>query len=187
MRREYRFTGFGGQGVLTMGYIYGLAASVHEDYFTVQTQSYGPEARGGTSKSEVVIADREINHPTVSDTDVLLVMSQQAFDRYNSGVHESGIVLYDSSMVSVSEDKLESYKGRGITAVGAGATDLAETLGNKIIANIIMLGFLSGFDENISFESLKTAVLSVVPEKTRPLNEKALEEGRRLAGGGRNK
>ena len=182
MRREYRFSGFGGQGVLTVGKIFGQAAAVNGGYFCVQTQSYGPESRGGTSRSEVIVADREINNPIIINTHVLVVMSQQAFDKYHEAVHSGGLVLYDSTLVKPGRMQEEKAKSKKIRLVGVPASQTAQDEGALITANIVLLGALTGLEESVKMDDVKASVLANVPPKTRSLNEKVFEMGAGLVG-----
>lgn len=168
MRREVRFGGFGGQGIVTVGIILGRAASLHDDLDAVQTQSYGPEARGGASRSEVVISNSKIRYPKLQQPEVFVCMSQQALDKYIGDLQ--GFLIYDSSLVK----KLPE----GIRAYGLPATMLAKNkLGKTIVANIIMLGALVEISKVVSREAIKKAVLESVPKGTEELNTRALEIG----------
>ena len=172
MRKEIRLAGFGGQGVILSGLILAVAAGIHEDKEVAQTQSYGPESRGGACRAEVVISDEEIDYIKPMDPDVLVAMSQPALDRYLGEV-DSGraAVLVDSSLVSkVPEGVAHLYP--------IPVTDIAEfKLGRKVVANMVMLGALSAITGIVSREGLEAAVKSTVPGKTVDLNLKALEEG----------
>ncbi len=177
MRYEIRFAGFGGQGIVTMGIILGRAAAIYEGLNAVQTQSYGPEARGGASRSEVIISDSPIYYPKVRKPDIFVCMSVEAFKRYIKDLKEKGILIYDSSIIKddivkeiLSYDKYKVYK--------VPATKMAfDTFGKTIVANIIMLGALIKITGIVSYESLKKSVLDVVPKGTEEMNLKALEIG----------
>ena len=94
-RYEIRIAGFGGQGVVTVGKIVGVAAALHDKKNAVQTQSYGPESRGGACKSEVVLSDGEIHYPKVRTADVLVALSQPALDIYLKDLKPGGILIID--------------------------------------------------------------------------------------------
>ena len=172
MRKEIKIAGFGGQGVILSGLILAVAAGVHEDKEVAQTQSYGPESRGGACRAEVVISDEEIDYIKPLDADVLVAMSQPALDKYIGDVDRSrAAVVVDSSLVStVPDDVANLYR--------IPLTDIAELkLGKKIVANMVMLGALSAIADVVDYEALKQAVRSTVPPKTVELNLSALEEG----------
>jgi 2-oxoglutarate ferredoxin oxidoreductase subunit gamma len=168
MRKEIRICGFGGQGIILSGLILGKAASVYSDYYAVQTQSYGPEARGGASRSEIVVSDEPIGFPGVMEADVLVAMSQPAFDKYTDDLKPDAIVVVDPSMVIDTKD---------FDPIRIEFTALAEDLGRKIVANIIMLGSLTRIIRLIPEEAMEKAVLDSVPPRTIELNKKALQVG----------
>jgi len=172
VRREVRIAGFGGQGVILSGLILAVAAGIHEGKEVAQTQSYGPESRGGACRAEVVISDEEIDYIKPMDPDVLVAMSQPALDRYIGDIdRDRAAVLVDSSLVTrIPEGIAHLYR--------LGMTDIAEfRLGNKIVANMVMLGALSAVTGLVSFEALEEAVRGTVPKKTVELNLSALREG----------
>lgn len=176
MRREIRFSGFGGQGIVTAGIILARAAALYDDLNAVQTQSYGPEARGGASRSEVIISDSEIYYPKVLKPDIFVCMSIQALEKYIGDLR--GILIYDSSLIKKVPQEVEAYP--------IPATLLAKReIGRTIVANIIMLGALQAITQVVSREALKKAVLDSVPKGTEEMNIKALEigirEGERVA------
>jgi len=172
MRKEIRICGFGGQGIVLSGVILGKAASVYSEYHAVQTQSYGPEARGGASRSEIVISDAPVGFPGVMEADVLVAMSQPAFDKYTGDLKEDAVIIVDPSLVIDTE---------GFNTVGIEFTALADDLGRKIVANIIMLGSLVKLTGVVSEEALTKAVLETVPPKTIELNKEALQAGFKAA------
>jgi 2-oxoglutarate ferredoxin oxidoreductase subunit gamma len=172
MRREIKIAGFGGQGVILSGLILAVAAGVHEDKEVAQTQSYGPESRGGACRAEVVISDEEIDYIKPLDADVLVAMSQPALDRYIRDVDPNrAAVVVDSSLVSSIPDGIANLYSIPLT-------DIAELkLGKKIVANMVMLGAVAAISDVVSYDALKDAVRSTVPPKTVDLNLAALEEG----------
>ena len=171
MRVEIRFAGFGGQGIIKSGIIVAAAACIYSGKNAVQTQSYGPESRGGACKSEVVISGEEIDFPKVVEPDILVVMSQYAYNEYAENVKPGGIVLMDPDMIPHEKD-LKSVKVFRIPA-----TKIAEELGRKIVANIVILGALTAianiFDEN----AVKEAIKANIPKGTEELNLKAFVKG----------
>ncbi len=174
-RLEVRVSGSGGQGIL-------LAAAVLADAVAavgrevVQTQSYGPEARGGASQAEVIASTEAIDYPEVDLADVSLCLSQPAFDKYAHLTRPGGLVLYDSGLVEESEMP-------GLRLVGLPFTDTAKgDLGAKVVTNIVSLGALSSFVLWLPPEAVDGAVAARVPAKFKDLNLRALEAGRRLVG-----
>jgi len=171
MRKEIRFSGFGGQGIILSAVILGRAAVMYDNKFAVQTQVYGPEARGGASMSQVVIDDDEILYPKVSVPDVYVIMSQEGFEKYGAGAQESAVMLIDSTLVH-SRPKCRCIE---IPATGEAKANL-----KVIVANIVMLGALVAATHVVSEESLKKAILDSVPKGTEDLNLKAMQLGLEL-------
>lgn len=171
MRKEVRLAGFGGQGIIRSGLILSMAASIYSDMNAVQTQSYGPESRGGSCKSEVVISDKEIDFPLVDNPDVLVIMSQEAYLRYVASAKKGATILVDSDMVSDFNDVEEKE------AYYVPATKTAKELGKTIIANVVMLGALTAITDIVSKEAMKESVLQNIPKGTEKLNMEAFEKG----------
>ena len=171
MRVEVRFAGFGGQGIIKSGIIVAAAASIHADKNAVQTQSYGPESRGGACKSEVVISEEEIDFPKVVEPDVLVVMSQHAYNDYAEDVKSGGTVILDPGMIP-REKNLKNLKVYRVPA-----TKIAEQLGRKIVANIVMLGAFTAITELLNEKALKESIKENIPKGTEELNLAAFEKG----------
>jgi 2-oxoglutarate ferredoxin oxidoreductase subunit gamma len=169
MRKEIRICGFGGQGIILAGVILGKAACVFSGFNAVQTQSYGPEARGGASKAEVIISDREIGYPGIEQADILVAMSQQAWDKYGHTVNENSTIIVDSDLVRYEGNEKRIYRVR--------ATKIANNLGAKIVANMVMLGALVGITGVVPKDAMEKAILDSVPKRTIELNKRAYEEG----------
>jgi len=168
-RYEIRLAGEGGQGMILAGVILAEAAAVYDGLNAVQTQSYGPEARGGASRSEVVIAEGDIDYPEVTQADLLLCMSQEACDKYYSQVKEDGLIVVDSCNVS----RVPSHR-----AMSVPITDIAEqATGRRITASITALGLIGGLTGLVSRQALEKAVSDRVPAGTEALNLKALAAG----------
>jgi 2-oxoglutarate ferredoxin oxidoreductase subunit gamma len=167
-RLEIRLAGMGGQGMILAGVILADAA-IRDGKYAVQTQSYGPEARGGASCSEVIVSDTEIDYPEVIRADVLLCMSQQACDKYYGDMQRSGLLIIDASQVH------RTPTMRAIKADFAGWA--VETTGREITASVIALGFLVGLTDLMSQEALEQAVLARTPEGTGEINLKAVARG----------
>lgn len=172
-RVELRLSGAGGQGLITAGVILSEAA-VLDGLEVVQTQSYGPEARLGASRAEVIIASETIAYPQVVQPDVILCLSQDSFDKYIRDADEQTLVIVDATSVEVNG----STNGARIHAFPITAT--AVELGHKVVANVVALGALNALAEVVSPESLKQAVLRRVPDKHRELNAQALDAGQAL-------
>jgi 2-oxoglutarate ferredoxin oxidoreductase subunit gamma len=171
-RIEIRLAGTGGQGMILAGILLADAA-VRDGKKVAQTQSYGPEARGGTSRAEVIISDREIHYPEVLSADVLLCMSQEACDRYADQIMERGLLILDADLVS---------RAPTTRAVRVPMTELArETTQKEITANVVSLGLLAGLTEVVSREALEGAVRAHAPQGTEELNLKALAAGFKAA------
>lgn len=168
-RTEVRLAGEGGQGMILAGIILAEAAAIHGGRNAVQTQSYGPEARGGASKSEVVISDGEIDHPEVLAADALVALSQEAFAKFAADLKPGGLLIVDEDKVDV---------GAYPAAVRVPITRLAfETTGRAITANTVALGVLVGLTGVVPREALEKAVAARAPRGTEEMNRKALEVG----------
>ncbi|MBN2554159.1 MAG: 2-oxoacid:acceptor oxidoreductase family protein [Spirochaetales bacterium] len=166
-----RLAGFGGQGIVLAGMILGKAVTLHEGANAVMTQSYGPEARGGACSADVVISRDRIDYPRVTVPDVLVLMSEEAARTYGSNTAERALVL-------VNEDLVKTLPGGSSLRIRrVPATGLAEKLGRVIVANIVMLGFVTAVSGIVSLESMKKAVLDSIPKGTEDLNLLALQAG----------
>jgi 2-oxoglutarate ferredoxin oxidoreductase subunit gamma len=170
-RTEIRLSGFGGQGIIKTGNIIGEAVAIHDGKNATFTQSYGPESRGGAAAAQVVISDEPISYPHVIDPSILVVMSQGAYTKYAPGFRKDGLLIVDEDLVEIDEAV------EGLRVLFIPATRLAEELGRKIVANVVMLGFLAAVTDLASAEAMKKAVLSSVPKGTEELNLKAFERG----------
>ena len=169
MRTEIRFAGSGGQGLITAGVILAEAAGLHEGKNVVQTQSYGPEARGGASKAEVVIADEPIHYPKAQRLDILLAMTQEACDRYFHDLKYDGTLIVDADLVPTPPTT---------AALTVPITRrVREELGRELFANIAALGVIAGATGIVSPSALEAAVLARVPKGTEDANRRALELG----------
>ena len=172
MKKEIRFTGFGGQGIITAGFFLGQAAAVYEGYHSTMVQSYGPEARGSACASQVVISDEPILNPYLEQQDILVAMSQEGFDQYIGKTRKNGLVFVDEDLVQPPDKKL-AVKLHTIPA-----TRLAEqNLKRRIMANVIMLSFFITVSKLVKPESIQSSILSWAPEGTQMINEFALKLG----------
>lgn len=167
---EILLSGTGGQGLILAGQILAEAV-VRDGKNTVQTQSYGPEARGGASRAEVIISDGDIDYPQVTRPDVLLVMSQEALRRFAGKLTEDGILMVDSTHIhDIPATNARVYK--------IPYSKIAkEILGKEMVANIVALGALAAISGVVTRESLTSALMSRIPRGTEALNQKALEIG----------
>lgn len=176
-RIEIRIGGFGGQGIILSGYIMGKAATIYEKKNAVLNQSYGPEARGGACSAEVVISGTEIDYPYVSIPEILVLMSQEAYSTYGSDISENGLMIIDEDLVEIGAEGMKKIQKKNIKLLSIPTTRLAEGLGKKIVANIVMLGFFTAATNAVGYEAMKSAILSSVPKGTEDLNMKAFNSG----------
>jgi 2-oxoglutarate ferredoxin oxidoreductase subunit gamma len=170
-RTEVRLTGFGGQGIILSGYIVGKAAAIHDKKQATFTQSYGPESRGGACSAQVIVSDEPISYPHLVDPAILVVMSQEAYNKYAPTLKDGGLLIIDEDLVKTDE------QAGNVKMLSVPATRLAEELGRKIVANIVMLGFFTAATDVVSVEAMREAVLSSVPKGTEDLNIKAFSKG----------
>ena len=170
-RVEIRVSGFGGQGIILSGRIIGMAAAIYEGKQATFNQSYGPEARGSACSAQVVVADELIHYPYVSKLDILVVMSQEAYKIFEPALVKNGLLLIENDLVKVDKvrDTLKLYS--------IPATRMAEKMGRKIVANIVMLGFFTAMADLFKRESMQQAMLSCIPKGTEDLNLKAFNAG----------
>jgi 2-oxoglutarate ferredoxin oxidoreductase subunit gamma len=170
--KEILITGFGGQGIVLAGSILGKAAALYDGKHSTLTQSYGPEARGGSCSAQVMISDEEILFPYVEEPQVLVCMSQEGYSKNVGSLISGGLLIWDTDLVQV------GGHDPSWTTYNVPATRFAGELGNEMMANIVMLGFLSAVSSLVQPESLCKAVLSSVPSQTKEKNEKAFKRGR---------
>jgi len=176
VRHELRLSGTGGQGLILAGIILAEAAGVFEHKHVVQTQSYGPEARGGASRSDVIISDAPIHFSEVERPHILLCLSQQACNRYASSLRPGGTLIIDPLFVT----KVEA---EDVDVVRVEATRIAGELGRTVVANVVALGALASKTGVVEREALEKAVLGRTPSGTEDLNRRALEAGYRAVEG----
>jgi 2-oxoglutarate ferredoxin oxidoreductase subunit gamma len=170
-RKEVRLSGTGGQGIILAGQILAQAVSLYEkEKYATLTQSYGPEARGGSCAAQVVISDEPVGYPYVIRPQVLVIMSQEAYDKYTSGLVPEALVIIDRDLVS-------SNASQKFKVLAIPATHMAREMGRVVVANIIILGFLAAVSDVVSATALKKSILSTVPEGMAEFNMKAFELG----------
>lgn len=168
-RIEIRLAGEGGQGMILAGIILAEAAAIYDSKNAIQTQSYGPEARGGASKAEVVIAEGEIDHPEVITADVLVALSQEACDKYAHNLKKNGLLIIDEENVG-----RVPFSG----AIKIPIARLAqEASGKSITANVVALGVLVGLTGVVTRQAIEKAVAARAPKGTEAMNRAALEAG----------
>ena len=169
------FSGSGGQGVITAAIIFAEAAVIYEGLNAVQSQSYGPEARGGASRSDVIIADTDIRFPRVTQPNVLVCLTQDAYNKFSGSIRPGGILLTDShyvkqeKKVDARQVELDMYK------------KVMDTIGRPIVFNICMLGALIELTQLIKQESIMKVLESRIPAPFLDLNKRALELGQKIA------
>ncbi len=168
-RTEIRLAGEGGQGIILAGIILAEAAAIYEGKHVTQTQSYGPESRGGASRSEVVISDGEIDHPEVLCPDIVVMLSQEAYNKFAKSVCADGLLIVDEDAVKTAPD----FKGVKIPI----ARIAQETTGRAITANTVALGVLVGLTNVVSRDAIGKAITARAPKGTEEMNRKALRAG----------
>jgi 2-oxoglutarate ferredoxin oxidoreductase subunit gamma len=172
-RFEMRLSGSGGQGMILASVIIAEAIGADPSKNVIQTQSYGPEARGGASKSDVVVSTHEIYYPKAMELDLLLAMTQESMDKYYSDLKEGGILVVDNALVT--DIPTDDYYGLPFTRLAR------EEAGHVMVANVIALGAIAALTDVVSREALIKAVLARAPRGTGEKNEKAVEIGFREA------
>ncbi len=173
-RYEIRFSGSGGQGLITAAVVFAEAVGVYDGKYVCQTQSYGPEARGGKSKAEVVISSKPIDYPKALELDLLLAMNQAACDAYYYDLVPDGILIVDSDLV-------EQQPTSRIIAIPF--TRIAkEEIGRELVANMVALGAVGLLSGQADLDNLEKALLARVPMGTEEMNSLALKRGIEEAG-----
>ncbi|MFB6268198.1 MAG: 2-oxoacid:acceptor oxidoreductase family protein [Halodesulfurarchaeum sp.] len=173
-RQEYRFSGFGGQGVITITHIVGRAATVHAGMHATMTEAYGPEKTGGFSRGDVVVSEDPIDYPAVIEPDMVVAFSQDAFERDADSVEEDGLVVVEENLVDPSEFAEDRPDVR---IVEVPAVEIAEEVGRKVVANIVMLGAVNSLIGTPPEDAVREAILDIVPEGTEEMNTEAFERG----------
>jgi 2-oxoglutarate ferredoxin oxidoreductase subunit gamma len=176
-RYEVRLSGAGGQGLILAGIILAEAVGIFDGKNVTQTQSYGPEARGGASKSDVVISSEEIDYPKAEKLDLLLALTQESYETYRGNLKPGGLLIVDSERV-----KLDNDVGKDLRVFAGPMSKVArEQIGRELVTNIVALGVIAELTSIVTQESLEKAVLQKVPRGTEELNKKALTAGYTLA------
>ncbi|MEN8140414.1 MAG: 2-oxoacid:acceptor oxidoreductase family protein [Thermodesulfobacteriota bacterium] len=168
-RYEIRFSGSGGQGIITAAVVLADAIGSFDNKYVCQTQSYGPEARGGKSKAEVVISNSPIDYPKALEVDLLLAMTQAACDAYFFDIKPEGLLVVDSGLV----EQLPTSR-----AVSIPFTHIArKEIGRELVANMVALGAVGYLCNQVGLGSLEQALLARVPRGTEKMNSEALQAG----------
>ncbi len=169
-RHEIRLCGYGGQGIILAGYIIGQAASIFDGKNTTFTQDYGPEARGGACRADVVISDERILYPYINVPSVLIAMSQEAYNKYYTEDRHNALVIID-------EDLVKPKKTSSGELLTVPATRMAKELGRVMVANVAILGFFTAVTGIVSIDAMRKSILASVPKGSEELNVKAIERG----------
>ena len=169
------FSGSGGQGVITAAIILAEAAVIYEDLNSLQTQSYGPEARGGATRADVIISDEPIHYPKVINPDILVCLTQEAYNKYSGIIRPGGLLLTDSHYVK-QEWKIDArHMELGMYKA------IMSKIGKPIVLNICMLGTMIGLTGLVSTESIMGVLETKIPVDFLEINKIALEIGLQLA------
>jgi len=151
--------------------ITGKALSLFDDKFASMTQNFGPEARGGACSSQLVVSDSRVLYPYTTTPEILVSMSQEAYNKYEPDLREDGKLIID-------EDLVKPREARGqITIHSVPSTRIAEEMGNRIVANLVMLGFFTAVTGVVSVEAMKKALPGLVPGRFLELNKEAFDRG----------
>ncbi len=170
-RYEVRLSGEGGQGLVLAGKILAEAAAIFDDRNASQSQSYGPEARGGASKSDVIIADGDIDYPKAERVDLLLAFTQESLDMYLDGLKPGGWLVVDADHVTgvpEGDFRLARVRFDGLAR---------ERLSKAIAANIVALGTIVRLSGAVTEKAAEQAILARVPRGTEDLNRMAFRLG----------
>ncbi len=168
---EIRIAGFGGQGVILSAVVLGKAASIYENRFATMTQNFGPEARGGACSAQLVLSDSPVLYPYVTQPDIMVIMSQEAYNRFAADLKPGGLLIIEEDLVRVSN------LNRDKQVYSIPATRFAEELGKRMVLNSVMVGFFTAVTKLLGAEAVRKAVGDSVPSSFRELNLKAFDRG----------
>jgi len=171
MKKEIKVGGLGGQGVILSALILGKAASIYDNKFATMTQSFGPETRGSACSAQLIINDTNIAYPYLKKPDILVVMSQDAFNKYIPELSSNGILITEEELVKISNlpDGIKHYK--------IPATRFAEEIGRRLVLNIVMVGFFTAVTKLLTSDAVEKALLDSIPKGTEELNLRAFMKG----------
>jgi len=168
---EIRIAGFGGQGVILSAIVLGKAASIYQGEFATMTQNFGPEARGGACSAQLMLSDQPVLYPYVTQPDILVVMSQEAYTKFAPELKDRGMLLIERDLVRVSEMPAQTR------IYSIPATRIAEELGKRMVLNIVMVGFFAAVTQLLEADAVRKAIADSVPSSFRELNLKAFDKG----------
>jgi 2-oxoglutarate ferredoxin oxidoreductase subunit gamma len=168
---EIRLAGFGGQGVILSAIVLGKAASIYENCFATMTQNFGPEARGGACSAQLVVSDSPVLYPYTTHPDIMVIMSQEAYNRFAHELKPGGMLIVEEDLVRVSDLKGDPR----VYAIPA--TRFAEELGKRMVLNSVMVGFFTSVTKLLAADAVRKAVADSVPSSSRELNLKAFDKG----------
>ena len=174
MKANIQFCGFGGQGIILSSTVLGTAAVKGPDYNAVQTQSFGSEARGGECQAELIISDEDIYSPSADEVDLLVALSQPAYNEYKDRLKDDGILLVDPELVTEVDKE-------GKTVIELSARKIAQELGNELVANMVILGFLQESTGLFSKQVLFDVIEDSVKDKFIDIDINAAEKGISIA------
>ncbi|MBS3741132.1 MAG: 2-oxoacid:acceptor oxidoreductase family protein [Candidatus Cloacimonetes bacterium] len=166
-----KISGYGGQGIILSSYIVGKAVSIYDGKSATMTQAYGPEARGGACSSQVVIDKGQVDYPLVDSAEVLVALSQEGYDKFFHILNKGGVLFYDKDLVTELKDHTD------VVEKAIPATRIAENMGKKIVANIVMLGYVTAQTKFVTPKAMEAAIRGSVPQKYVDLNIKAFTTG----------
>ena len=173
---QVRFAGVGGQGIVTVARLLGIAASLFDDKEAVCTQAYGPEARGGAARADVVVSDAAVDYPFVTEADVLAALFHDAYAKFRPEMRSGGMLIVDRDLVRLTDEDSD--------AIVIPANKIAVDLRSKMVANIVMLGCLVQKTGVVSLESVEKAIRSSVKAHVLDIDLKALDAGVEFAQNG---
>ena len=168
---EIRIAGFGGQGVILSAIVLGKAASIHQGEYATMTQNFGPEARGCACSAQLMLSDQPVLYPYVTQPDVLVVMSQEAYTKFAPELKDGGTLLIERDLVRVTETSAQTR------IYSIPATRIAEELGKRMVLNIVMVGFFAAVTQLLKPDAVRNAIADSVPSSFRDLNLKAFDKG----------
>lgn len=168
-------SGFGGQGIVTASILLAEAAVLYGGLNAVQTQAYGPEARGGATRADVIISGKPIHHPQVIHPHILVCLSQEAYNKFKGIIRPGGLLLVDRKFVKI--DRTIEARQRELDMYQA----VLSEIGNPIVFNICMLGALIGLTDLVKPESIKALLETRVPPEFIGINKMAVDVGMKLA------
>jgi len=168
---EIRIASFGGQGVILSAVVLDKAASIYENAFAAMTQNFGPEARGGACSAQLVLSDSPVLYPYVTQPDIMVVMSQEAYNRFSHELKPEGMLIVEEDLVRVSSQDSDKK------VYSIPAARFAEELGKRMVLNSVMVGLFTAITKLLSADAVRKAVADSVPPNFRELNIKAFDRG----------